>query len=280
MRRPAVLAFACALALSACSSRYTTFSGELKLGKTAEENYQRGVAELKERNYVEAVKFFEYVRTKYPFDKHATLAELRLADAKFDQDRFAESAEAYKQFVALHPTSTELDYARYRQALSLFRDAPGDFALFPPAHEKDQRQTEAAVQVLQELVQEEQAKADALAEAKKAGTQPLPPEPSRYLLDAKKLLGKARERLAAREWYVAEYYYKRKNWAGAAGRYEALLERFPGSSHEVAALLKLAETRAALDQKHEARKALQRLIVEHPQAAARAEAEKRLAALR
>jgi outer membrane protein assembly factor BamD len=280
MRRPVVLAAALALVLAACTSKYTTFTGELKLGKTPEENYQRGVHELKAGNYTEAVKFFEFVRTKYPFDKHAALAELRLADAKYDQDRFAEAAEAYKQFVALHPTSTEVDYARFRQGLSLFKDAPGDFALFPPAYEKDQRQTEAAVQVLQEFVQEEQAKADALAAAKKDGNQPLPPEASKYLADARKVLGNARARLAAREWYVAEYYYKRKKWAGAAGRYQALVDRFPGTGHEVEALLKLAEAHSALDQKHEARKALQKLIVEHPQDPARAVAEQRLAALR
>jgi outer membrane protein assembly factor BamD len=262
MRRNLALAAAlsAAVALAACGTKHTTFTGSLKLGKTPEENYQAGVDELKADNFTEAVKFFEYVKTKYPFSKFAALSELRLADVKFKQDRFLEAAEAYKQFVQLHPTHEEVDYAEYRSGLSYFKDAPGEFALFPPAAEKDQRQAEKAVQVLTDLVQ--------------TRTQ------SKYLADAKKVLAEAQTRLAGREWYVAEYYYKRSRWAGAAGRYETLVDRYPGSRHEPEALWKLASACLKMDEKHRARKALQQLIVKHPGDPRRAEAEKLLASLR
>jgi outer membrane protein assembly factor BamD len=258
MRR--AIALASVLALAACTSKHTTFGGNLKLGKTPEDNYAAGVDELKADHYAEAVRFFEYVRTKYPFSKYAALAELRLADAKFDQGRFLEAAEAYQQFAQIHPTHEDVDYAQFRVGLSHFKDAPGDFALFPPAHEKDQRQTEKAAQALQDFVQ----------------THP----DSKYAAEAKKVLGQAQGRLAAREWYVAEYYFKRSQWAGAAGRYETLVERYPGSKHEADALWKLARAAMQLDEKFRARKALQQLIVKHPGDARRSEAEKLLASLR
>jgi outer membrane protein assembly factor BamD len=257
--RLAALLTAAAL-LAGCPSKHTTLSGQLKYGKDAEENYQYGLDEMKAGNDLEAVRFFEHVRLKYPFSRFATLSELRLADAKFDQQRFLEAAEAYAQFAQLHPTHEEVDFAEFRAGLSHLREAPGDFVLFPPSYEKDQRQVKLAVERLETFV----------------GTR----AKSKYHDEAVKLLAEARGRLAAHEWYVAEYYFKRSAWAGAAQRYETLVERFPGSAQEPEALLKLARACVKLDEKHRARTALQKLIVKHPQDPLRPEAEKLLGDLR
>ncbi len=58
------------------------------------------------------------------------------------------------------------------------------------------------------------------------------------------------------------------------------MDKFPGSKHEPEALLKLARASVALDEKHRARTALQKLIVTHPQDPRRPEAERMLASLR
>ena len=262
MRRTALaLGLTAALAsLAGCASKNVTFTGQLKYRETPEENYQAGVEEMKDENWIEAVKFFEHVKTKYPFSKFAALSELRLADLKFDQGRFVEAADAYQQFVQLRPTHEDVEYAEYRVGLSYLEDAPGDFALFPPAHEKDQRQVEKAVTALRDFVQSR-------------------PE-SKHLADAKRHLAEAEGRLAAHEWYVAEFYFKRERWAGAAGRYETLVEKYPGTRYDADALWKLAQAYAKLDEKYRARTALQKLITKHPQDARRPEAEKLLAALR
>jgi outer membrane protein assembly factor BamD len=259
MRRPA-LAAAVLLALAACSTKHVSLTGELRYGATAEENYQAGVELLRKKSYPEAQRFFEYVKTKYPFSQYAALADLRMADGKFAQQSWAEAAEAYGQFVQLHPTHAEVDYAELRVGESLFRDAPGEFWMFPPAHEKDQRQMERAAAALAKFVEKY-------------------PE-SKHAPRGKELLAEANGRLASREWYVAEFYFKRRRWAGAAGRYEALVEKYPGSPRESEALLKLARAAVELDEKHRARTALQKLIVRHPADPRRGEAEKLLASLR
>ena len=259
MRRTAALAAALA-ALLACGTKHTSITGKVRYGQSAEENYQSGQDELKASNYPEAVKFFEYVKTKYPFSKYAALSELRLADVKFKQGRYAEAAEAYRQFVQLHPTSEELDYAEFRVGLSRFREAPEDFVLFPPAHEKDGRALQAAVTELKDLVTSR-------------------PD-SKYAAEAKKILEEALARLARHEWYVADFYYRRKRWAGAARRLETLLERYPGSGRDVDALFRLAQAYVKMDERHRAKKALQQLVVKHPDDPRRPEAEKLLAGLR
>ncbi len=258
MRRPLVAALL--LALAACSSKHVSFSGEAKLRPTAEENYQAGLELLKGENWQDAQKFFEYVRTKFPFTKFAALADLRLADAKYGQGLHAEAADAYTQFIQLHPSHEDVDYAEFRIGQSWFKDAPSDWALFPPAYEKDLRQVKKASDALHRFLEKYPK--------------------SKYVPDAQKLVAQTDGRLASHEWYVAEYYFKHGRFPGAAGRYETLVDKFPGSKYEPEALLKLARAFVAMQEKHQARTALQKLIVKHPQDPRRAEAERMLASLR
>ena len=262
MRRRLASASALVLlfALAACGGKHVSLSGDLKHGKTAEEDYNAGLEEVRSKNFVEATRFFETVKTKFPFSKYAALSELRLADAKFDQDRFVEAADAYGQFLKLHPTHEEADYAAFRIGLSHWRDGPSDFVLFPPSHEKDLSQVRDAAKALQDFLK----------------TYPS----SKYRPEAESILAQARQRLADHEWYVAEFYTRRGHWAGAAARLEGLLKDYPGSSREAEALLALANAYMKLDERYRAQQALQQLIVKHPQDPRRSQAEKLLASLR
>jgi outer membrane protein assembly factor BamD len=249
-----------AAALLACGSKRVSLGGEMRYAKSAEENYTGGQEEMKKGNDAEATKLFEHVRTKYPFSRYAALSELRLADLKFKQGRYLEAAEAYKEFVKLHPTHEELDYASFRVGLSTWREAPSSFWMFPPSHEKDQQTVRDTV--------------DALAGfAERFPT-------SKHRPEAEKILEQARGRLAEHEWYVAEFYAKRRHWAGAANRLEALVTRFPGTRREADALFRLAEMYVELDERFRAQQALQQLLVKHPQSPRRGDAEKLLARLR
>jgi outer membrane protein assembly factor BamD len=259
MRRIA-LTLTLAAALTACHTRYTTISGNLRLGSTPEENYQHGVAELKDKNYAEATRFFEYVKAKYPFSNVSLLSDLRISDIKFAQGRYGEAADAYERFVKDHPSSDQVEYAAYRAGLAHFKAAPADFFMFPPVQEKDQRETEKAVTALREFVEKY-------------------PQ-STYLADVKKTLAEAENRLAERELTVGDYYFKREHWAGAAGRYKGLAESYPDSPLAGPAQLKLAQAYVHMNETFQARQALQRLIVQQPDGPERAQAEKMLESLR
>jgi outer membrane protein assembly factor BamD len=259
MRRT-LLALALATALPACSTKYTTVSGNLKLGATAEENYQRGLEEAKHHNFPEAVRFFDYVKAKYPFSKVSALSELRIADIKFDQGRWVEASDGYEKFVKDHPSSEEIDYAHFRAGVAHLKAAPSDFILFPPVEEKDQRETEKALASLRDFVQRR-------------------PD-SKYLPEARKALTEATDRLASREMYAGDYYFKRERWAGAAGRYQGLVTSYPEASTAEVALLKLARAYARMGEKFKARQALQQLIAQHPESRERPQAERLLESLR
>jgi outer membrane protein assembly factor BamD len=251
---------ALALLGSACTSGRTSLGGEVRYGENAEQDYRYGNEALKSKDFVEATKFFEHVRTKYPFSKYAALADLRLADVRFDQDHFVEAADIYAEFVKLHPRHESVDYAAYRVGLSYWKDAPSDFFLFPPAYEKDLGQIRKAEKSLADFVKGYPR--------------------SRYRPEAEQLLEKARGKLIDYEWYVAHFYAKRGYWAGAAGRLEGLVKQYPGSPREAAALYELAGAYLKLHERYRARQALQELIVKHPRDERRAAAEKLLASLR
>jgi outer membrane protein assembly factor BamD len=254
------LALALAAALPACGTRYTTVSGSLRLGSTPEENYDRGVAEMKEKHWAESLRFFEYVKAKYPFSSVSVLSDLRIADVKFAQARFGEAADAFEKFAKDHPSSDQVEYAVYRAGLSHFKAAPAAFFLFPPVYEKDEREMEKAVTTLREFVQ------------KYPG--------SSYLADARKTLAQGEEILAKREMYVGDFYYKRGYWAGAAGRYKTLAETYPDVPEAQPAEIKLARAYVRMNEKFQARQALQRFITEHPESRERAQAEALLESLR
>jgi len=258
MRTRILLAFL--LPMLACASGRVSFTGEIRYAKTPEENYEAGVDELKHENWVEAGKFFEHVRTKYPFSKYAALAELKQSDSKFLQGRYPEAADAYAAFVTAHPTHEEVDYAAFRAALSRYNDAPTDFLLFPPAIEKDQKALRAAADQLKAFLKERPN--------------------AKQVPEAKKLLAEATGKLAGHELYVAEFYWKRERWAGAAMRYEGLVRDFPGTEQEPEALLRLGYAYSHLDEKFRAQQALQKLIARYPQDKRRYEAEKLLGQLR
>jgi outer membrane protein assembly factor BamD len=258
MRRPAlVLAL---LLLAACGGKHVSLTGDLKYGKTAEENYQAGVAELKGGNADDAQKFFEHVRTRFPYSAQAVLADLGVADAHFAAGRFLEAADAYESFLKLHPTHEKADYAAYRIGIAHLREGPSNFFLFPEPYEKDQVRVKEAIAKLEQFVARYPS--------------------SQYLPDAQRQLTAAKDKLADHEWYVAEFYRKRRRWAGAAGRYEALVKEYPGSRHESEALLLLAEMYLKLNERFRAQQTLQQLIVKHPGHPRRAEAERLLAQIR
>jgi len=50
----------------------------------AEKAFKPRRAGAQEKNYLEAVRYFEYVRNNFPYSQFASLAELAIADMSFD----------------------------------------------------------------------------------------------------------------------------------------------------------------------------------------------------
>src|SRR3954467_4746630 len=103
---PLLASLALAMALSAGPGCATSDEATkpITYSLTAKQNYEKGLAELKDENYPEAQKYFQFVRSKFPFSKFAGLGELAIADTQFARGGYTEAVDSYKQFVRLHPT--------------------------------------------------------------------------------------------------------------------------------------------------------------------------------
>ena len=235
------------LSLTACAS-FGTFAGQeggdLQFASEPEENVRKGDEAMNGKNYAEAASYFEYVKTKYPYLEVAKTAELRLADADFERDRFVEARDRYQNFGRLHPTHPKVDYAAFRAALTHYKEIPSDFFLLPPASEKDQVEVRNAMSAMTDF------------------TRGYPG--SEHLTEAKKVLDEVRLRLAEHELYVADFYARRERWPAVVTRLKVVAKDYSGIGLDERASFGLYDAYVKLNQPTQARAALQKYADAYP----------------
>ena len=237
---------------------------------TAQANYERALVEMKKKNWIDAIKVLQYVKTKFSFSKYATLAELALADAEFGRERYIESVDGYRNFIKAHPSHERVvdGYAAFRVGAAFHKEIPTEWFLVPPAYEKDQGPVRDALRELSAFLSE------------------YPDSP--HATRARELEEDCVRRLADHELYVADFYLKKNHPDAAAGRLAGLvrgdfLPRLPAEAPgaatgrlgqvakdylrthlEAQVLLQLARTERAMGKLDEAQKSCERILANHP----------------
>ncbi|HEY3357345.1 MAG TPA: outer membrane protein assembly factor BamD [Polyangia bacterium] len=213
---------------------------------TAKQNYEKGLQELKDENFVEAIKYFTFVKTRFPFSRYAPLGELRVADTQQARGRFIEAIDAYRQFTRFHPTHdmVENGYAAYKICECYYKQVPDEWFLSPPAIEKDQTATREALKEFDQFL------------VKYPG--------SKYTKDARKQRQECLRKLIDSELYVARFYLGRNKPKATALRLRGVLESYPGAGNEPDILLLLGQTYLHMEQIEKARETFTRLTAEHP----------------
>ena len=224
-------------------------------GNEAATNMKRGNDALANKEYALAERYFEYVKTKYPFVDASREAELRLADVSFERELWSEARDRYTVFVKLHPSYFRVDYAAFRSAQTYYKDMPSNFFILPPSYEREQTNVRGAFDSMTAFVK----------------TYPS----SVYIKEATKDAETARQKLAAHEMYVADFYEKRGHLAGAVGRLETLVNKYPGQD-EATILFRLHDLYLKLSDPVHARDALERIVTRLPGTPAAARAQSML----
>lgn len=157
-------------------------------------------ADIGADRYQVAIDKLRVIRNKFPYSKFALEAQLRIADVYFLQESFTEAAAAYEAFRDLHPRHERVEYAMFRVGESHFRDLPTTVA----------RDLNAGVQALS-------AFDDYLRRFPKGAEATL----------ARGRVAEIRGKLAEKELYVGEFYWKRSSPAAARPRYEKVIALYP-----------------------------------------------------
>ncbi len=230
----------------------------LNYAADAKRAYDVAMKELESHNWIEAQALFREVKRKYSYSKYARLAELRLSDADFEQDKFAEAIRGYRQFVHDHRGDVdEVSYARSRIAEAQYKQISESF-LLPSADERDQAVIIDAFKELKGYVHD-------YPDAKESQK-------------IRELLADVTARLMRHELYVARFYLRLDNFDAAVLRVQYAMRTFAGgpasrtangaelldSGLEAEALLLLGEVYLKMHKFGDARESFNVLLRDYP----------------
>ena len=188
------------LILSLLSGACTTFAPE---DSNPEALFKLAEEEIKGNRYLMAIDKLRMVKNKFPYSKFAAEAQLRIADVYFLQESFTEAALGYETFRDLYPKHPKTGYATFRIAKSYFGESPENVS-------RDQTPTLKALEGYQEFLRRH----------------PDSPESAEARTDA----AEATRRLAQKEYEIARFYMKRRDYSSARSRLQKLIRLYPQSS--------------------------------------------------
>jgi outer membrane protein assembly factor BamD len=187
------LAFAI-VTLSGCGWWKHMWERSDKAKGTPEALYQSGYDAYQDGWYKKAIEYFQRLRDEYPLSKLAILAELGIADSQFSDEEYGEAEMAYNDFINLHPTNENLPYAMYQLGMCHYKQM----------YSIDQDQTETI-------------------KAKKEFERLIARFPnSKFSVMAEKVLRECKQRIGEQEFYVGQFYFKRKQYKAALKRFETI----------------------------------------------------------
>ncbi len=257
--RPLLLGLAlCAAAsafLPACEGEQPKTA--LNYTADAKKAYEQAMVEFNAHNWVDAQTLLREVKRKYSYSKYARLAELRIADADYEQEKYTEAIREYRQFVHDHRSDAdEVTFARSRIADAQYAQI-GDSLFLASGDERDQAAILDTYKELRGFVHD----------------YPNAKETARM----RHLLADITSRLIKHELYVARFYLAKNNFEAAITRIQYGLRNFarsptPGLNNaaeddlgvEPEALLLMGETYLKMEKWKDARESFLTLKLRYP----------------
>jgi len=229
-------------ALMGCEQEYRPVSA-FDYSEKAKRDYEAAMDDFDSKNWEAARQKLAEVKRNYGYSRYARLAELRLADADYEQDKFAEATAGYKAFVHDYPNDPEIPYARYRVTMTQY-DAVSASFLLPPLEERDLayvNDAHASIRAfLNDYPNSEHAPQLAYMQSVVTGL------------------------LARHELYVARFYLGRDKFPAAIARIQYSLRSYPDSGLEPEGLVMLAEVYLKTKEREKARTVLELLLSRYP----------------
>ncbi|HXV37469.1 MAG TPA: outer membrane protein assembly factor BamD [Myxococcota bacterium] len=235
--RIALAALALALAAGAgCSSAPPAFQAV----PPAEELYADALEILEGQSwlvfrtvdYTRAIEKLQAIIDNYPYSDVAVLAELKIADAYFDDRRYDEALSYYRDFADLHPQHEKVPYTILQAARCRERQMR--------SANRDQTATRDALQHLDRLLAQ----------------YPHSPEAS----EGEVLWRELRTLLANNVTQIAEYYMEQQEYESAAERFRSLLNEYPGLGLDDKALYNLGVCYREMRRDDEAERIFQSIV--------------------
>ncbi len=153
-----------------------------------------------DERYEEALLQYRDVKNRFPYSRYAVAAELQIAEVHFKKESFAEAQGAFQLFKELHPKHPKIDYVTYKIGESIFMQLPSTI-------DRDLSIAPGAIQEFNVLMRDF-------------------PQ-SEWVGKAKEKRQETIQMLAAKELYIADFYYRTEEWQHALVRYQKYIREFP-----------------------------------------------------
>jgi len=218
------------LVLLFCFQILTACSSEEKKADTPEGLFAIAQEYEKDERYEDAIRRYNDVKNKFPYSAVATKAELAVADVHFKEESYAEAQLSYVTFRELHPKHPQIDYVIFRIGLSYFNQLPETI-------DRDLSLAHEAINYFNEV------------------TDKYPN--SAHVAEAAEKRAQAIKKLAEKEDYIADFYFKRDHCESAVLRYENLVKKYPNQGFDSRALARLVLCSKKLNDNSKAQKYFQ-----------------------
>ncbi|MBN2468839.1 MAG: outer membrane protein assembly factor BamD [Deltaproteobacteria bacterium] len=228
----------CVLVLLSGSCRHRPDTGDRPSPPPAQELYEKALTFYEKKNYLEAQKNFETLRTRYPLSEWGVRAELRTADCQYYLSNYESALVRYQEFTQLHPTFEFIDYAYYQMGMCYYQQLC--------SIDRDQTPTQQALLQFERLCDRFPS--------------------SLYVPAAQDKIKECKTRLADHIVYIADFYYRTGAYASALSRYLEAGNTYLGYiSYPDNYLFQLGKTYLRLDQPDKARDHFLKLLQEYPE---------------
>ena len=87
---------------------------------TDEEYFQKAMDLYRKKDYYQAKPAFTELRDKFPLSPYAITSELRLGDIHYFQREYVEAIHFYEEFKRLHPSNPQVPYAIYQLGMCYY----------------------------------------------------------------------------------------------------------------------------------------------------------------
>jgi outer membrane protein assembly factor BamD len=218
---------------------------------SAEALYEEGLRNFNEKKYVRAIDNLTKLKTEQPFSPLVTQAELKIADAFYQNQQYPEAISAFKEFHSMHPTNENAPFV-------LLRLGQAHFDQFTSA-DRDQKTTEIAKGYFETVITNHPKSSQAA--------------------EARDKLAKCLEYLAENQFAAALFYYQDEKYPAARDRFEEIVRKFKDTPSAVKSLFYLGESYRKEKNGVKATLAYEALIQHYPQSKFATEAKTQLAQL-
>jgi len=190
------------------------------------EAYKEGLKSLEAGDVLFAAKKFNEAEILFPQSEWAPRSALMAAYSYYSQNYYKDSIAELERFLRVYPKHKNLDYVYYLLGNNFYEQIVDE--------KKD----------LQSIIEAKKYFVILISNYKNTD----------YALDAEFKIDLINDTLAAKEMYIARYYFNKKKWIPAINRFKTILEMYETTIYTEEALHRLVEVHYLLGLKDEAKK--------------------------